>query len=275
MTTSDSFPYLIGNILGDLEVASQIRIDCTTAEENNVSQLYAPIRVVAVNGMDSARQFMNLLRHLKAEALGQFREVIPHIAPADLDNFIDQALRRVRRITRSVTINGPGGEETFIGQDACWSILQLICFLEDVEADDPLIYLEAMVQTRRQAWIYHLELKRLEERISCLAGGTIVMPFMNSMEQEAKSKIRLNCSVAFLGALLRVACDRNLIECANVAELCRWASENFSTVRQENLSPRSLRKHFDNPLPKALEQVMQEIHVWERYIPKFIEQQQR
>jgi hypothetical protein len=277
MITNDSFPYLIDTIFGDLEMISQFRIDCQAAEENTTKVTFAAIRVAAVNGMDSPRQFMNLLKHLKSEVMSRFREVVPQISPADLDCFIDMALRRVRRIIRSVVVNGVGTEDGILDQPTCWSVLQLQCYLDDVESDDPLCYLEAMVQTRRQAMIYYLELKRLEERIGLFAGNTIFLPGNNLAKQTAfpEKKFRLTCTVPFFSALLRIAYDLNLIEGSNVAELCRWASENFSTVRQDNLSPHSLRNHFDNPSSETLENLTREMETWQKYLAKFVQRQRQ
>ncbi len=276
MATRDSFPYLIDYVLGELELASEIRIDCKKVEENSIPAIFASIRVVAINGMDSSCLYLQQLRQLKDQALCRFREVIPLIALADIDAFIDLALRRVRQITRSVIVVEFKGQMIGIGNDASFSIEQIQCFLEDDLSYDSLVYAEAMYQTRRQAWIYYLVLKRLSERIRCFTGGTIVMPVMSPVKLQANpdKKIRVNATVAFVGAFLRVACDRGLIEVSNVSELCRWASENFCTQRQENLSPHSIRNHFDNPAPEPLKEVMQEIEIWDKYLAKFIQQQQ-
>jgi hypothetical protein len=277
MQTINSFPHLIDNIIGELEMVSQVRIDCLSTEEKSSSSSDVALRVTAVNGMETSWEYMNLLRDIKTEVLGRYREVIPYVPPRQLDSFIDMSLRRMRQLKRSVVVTAyeVKGKGPYI--DACWAFDVMQCFLDDVESDDYRVYLEAMQQTRRQAWIFHLELKRLEDRISCFAGA-IIDPAVHSScghSFQPVQKIRLNCTVPFLGALIRVACDRNLIERPNVAELCRHLSVNYATVRQENISAHSLRNHMDNPNPNVLEEVKQEIQIWERYLSKFILQQQR
>ncbi len=73
--------------------------------------------------------------------------------------------------------------------------------------------------------------------------------------------------VPFRSVLLRVACDRELIERPNVSELCRRVAAAYCTDHQENLSAHSLRNNFDNPSPEALEQVEAELQRWLRYTP--------
>ena len=277
MTTRDSFPYLIDNIFGEFEMASQVRIDCIAVEKNIEFHPAAPIRVVAINGMDPGLEFLHQIRHLKSETLQMFRNVIPHVSQADLDNFVDLAMRRIRRMARAVSLIGFDPKEKSIDKDSFWSVEQMQCFVEGTESDDALVYLEAMFQTSRPAWVYYLELKKLEERIRSLAGGVIFLPATTPGVPVVKQyeKFRLNCSVSFLGAWLRMACDRDLIERPNISGLCRHFSENYCTARQENISPRSLRNHIDNPSPEALEEVMMDLHSWGKYGAKFIEQQRR
>ena len=275
MKTIESFPYVIDNIFSELERDSQIRIDCRAEGVPSQGNNCLSIRVAAVNGMASSWRFHHRIKHLKAEVLVKLREVIPQIAPGDLDAFIDMALRRVRRIARTVLVTGFGSREERNMQSVCWSPRQLRCFLGDTESSEPGLIGEALIQTRRQAWLYYAELKRLEERIGCLAGYAICLSDATSAEKNAgnEGKIRLTCTVAFFCAVIRVAYDRNLIEVRNVSELCRQISRNFCTARQENLSAHSIRNHFDNPSPEVLEEVMNEFRVDEKFIAKFIQRQ--
>jgi uncharacterized protein YcgL (UPF0745 family) len=81
--------------------------------------------------------------------------------------------------------------------------------------------------------------------------------------------------VAFLGALLRVLCDRDIVEDPNVAELCRRMSHFLYTGRQENISPHSLRNSFDDPKPEVLVKLLEELKLCEKYTEKFIDRQRR
>ena len=109
MKTQDSFPFLVNSILGELEKASRIRIDCLPADETNKGNNGTVLKASSVNGLATPREFHDLIRHLKAEALMKFREVIPQIAPCDADAFIGLAQRRVRRMMRPVVAEGHQG----------------------------------------------------------------------------------------------------------------------------------------------------------------------
>lgn len=88
-------------------------------------------------------------------------------------------------------------------------------------------------------------------------------------------KIRLNCTVAFFSALMRVLCDRNLVDKPNVSDLCRKVSGTCSTTRQQNLSPRSIRNHFDDPSPDVLEALLNEFRMCGNYTANLIQRQRR
>ncbi|MDP1623832.1 MAG: hypothetical protein Q8M08_16010 [Bacteroidales bacterium] len=135
-------------------------------------------------------------------------------------------------------VTGFGSSEERNRQSVNWSPRKLHCFVGGTESYEPGVIGEAMVQTRRQAWLYYAELKRLEERISYLAGYAICFSGTSRPEKNARpeGKIRLTCTVAFFCAMIRVAYDRNLIEVPNVSGFCRQISENFCTARQKNLS---------------------------------------
>ena len=196
--------------------------------------------------------------------------------PAHRHIFLDMILQHLMLIMNSVMLEELDHPTGLFDGDIYWAIDVMECYQKDQLSNDAIVYVDAMEQTVRQAWIFYLELKRLVEHIRWMAGASLSMPVIYQVGEAAKpvNKIRLNCSVAFLGTFLRVACDRHLIEVKNVSELCRWVSENFCTQRQDNLSPHSIRNHFDHPSSEALDQVNQELQVWGKYLVKLSQQLQ-
>ena len=183
---------------------------------------------------------------------------------------MEMILQQLQQIMNSVALEELDKPTGLFNGDIFWSIDVMECYQKDQLCEDAVVYVDAMGQTLRQALIYYLELKRLVEDIRWLASASLSIQRFYQTEEAVHpgNKIRLNCSVAYLGTFLRVACDRNLIEVANVSELCRWVSVNFCTTRQAQLSPHSIRNHFDNPASEAMEQVMQELQVWGKYLVK-------
>jgi len=176
-----------------------------------------------------------------------------------------------------VNITFTGDQEASSIHDVCWSQKQIHCICNGIETENTLHGLQAIHQTRRHAWIFYLVVKKLEDRIRCAAGANLfvtITPSSFSL-QKPDSKFKLSCTVTFLGALLRVLCDRNILENPNVADLCRRMSLSLYTGRQENISPHSLRNAFDDPKPEVLMKVLEELKICEKYTEKFINRQRR
>ena len=270
----ESFSYLIDAIVGDLESASKIRIECLAmADPDFKSQ--KNIKIISVNGTGSASQFFHYMEHLRAGTMNNIRETLPQIAPADMEAFIDQVLRRVRKIGLSVMMTKTTGASGEWGETAQWATRSLSCRYQGRITAEPEIVREAIALTTRHAHIYYLVLKKLEDRINSCAGATLnIMVTSTGMPgTRPVKKFRLNCSVAFFCAMLRVLCDRNIVENPNVSELCRRIAAACCTSRQENLSPHSLRNCFDDPSAPALEELLAEVRIWEKYIMNFISRQ--
>jgi hypothetical protein len=153
----------------------------------------------------------------------------------------------------------------------------LVCKYNGSTSLDPEIISEVLQITRRYAWIYYLVLRRLEERINSCAGISLTSLVSSALQHKTNQakKFRLGSTVDFYGAMLRVLCDRNLLEDPNVDELCRRMAGAVYTHRQDVLSPKSIRHCFDYPTPKALEKVLTETRLIEKYIIKFIERLRR
>lgn len=276
MKTIESFPFLIDDIFGDLEAASRITIDCGLVNENNHA-IHDNLRVITVNGMDTDYHFFHFMKHLKADVMEKFRGALPQTVPSDGEIFIDCALRRMRKIGLSVAVTRSATANEHEGKTVQWAVRSLICRYNGNSTLDLEIIAEVLQITRRHAWIYYLVMRRLEDRSNSCAGVNLTI-LVNSVALQKDSqakKFRAGCTVDFIGAMLRVLCDRNLLEEPNVDELCRKIAGSVYTHRQNVVSPKGLRNCFDNPKPEALEKVLSEIQLIEKYIIKFIDRQRR
>jgi hypothetical protein len=276
MKTIESFPYLIDDIFGDLEAASRITIDCGPVDENNPA-IHDNLQVISVNGMNSDFHFFHYMKHLKAGTIEKFRGALPQTAPDDGEVFMDYALRRMRKIGLTVAVTRSVPVRAQQDQTIQWSLRPLTCRYKGHKTLDPQIIAEALRITRRHAWIYYLVIRRLEDRINSCAGIIVTSIVSTALQHKTnqEKKFRLSCTADFIGATLRVLCDRNLLEEPNVDELCRRMAGSVYTHRQDVLSPKSMRNSFDNPTPESLEKVLTETRLIEKYILKFIEQQRR
>jgi hypothetical protein len=275
MKSVDSFPFLIDYILEDLEKASRIEIDLHIPDPENSEKQDNGIIVISVNGQVSAQRYFHYMKDSKAVAMNKLREILPQITPTDTEIFFEQVQRRIKRILQSIIIMNENGKKASSIQDVCWSQKQIHCKCNGVDTESTLHRSQAIRQTRRNAWIFYLVVKKLEDRIHCAAGAHlfVTIPLSLIPRQETGSKFKISCTVTFLGALLRILCDRNIVENPNVADLCRRISLSLYTGRQENISPHSLRNAFDDPKPEVLMKVLEELKICEKYTEKFIDRQ--
>jgi len=274
MKSTDSFAFLADTILGELEKVSRVDIECTKVSPDGHSGTSGNLRVKALNGQHSAGHYLHYLNHIRSETMTNLRETIPQITPDELEIFIDYLLRRIRMIIRTVQFNdisGTGGRRRPVPQ---WSARRVTLRCNGKTSHQPGIIDDALAGTRRHAWIFYLVVKKLEERVTSCAGAMLNIPASSpSKPPKPFNRFRLNCTVAFVGALLRVLCDRNIIENPNIAELCRLTADSCCTARQNILSARGIRNCFDDPTPETLEKLLKEIKIWVTYIEKFIPRQ--
>lgn len=74
-------------------------------------------------------------------------------------------------------------------------------------------------------------------------------------ETEEIEKAALNGSVKEIGLLLRLGVEADMIDDANIRQICRQASALFSTINTDDPSEKSIYKSFFTPDPIAIEKL--------------------
>ncbi len=93
------------------------------------------------------------------------------------------------------------------------------------------------------------KLRQLEELIS-----TSLPPQLPPPNEEAPaSKIKINLSVAELAYFFRAMYDLDLIPRQYKTEVCKFIAASFQTKQSGDISWRSVKNHFDAPMPKAVD----------------------
>ena len=270
MKTINSFCNLIDELFGDLEEASWIAVELDPRILTNPEKMDDARIVKSVNSQTSARHYLDFMKRISSEALENLIEILHDIAPAEMDSFFELLKRRCRQFLRTVTVTKTLGTEVSMVKNVTWAPEYVFFMCNGEEIDLSLAGCKGVLQTRRHALIYFLIMKNLDDRVSAIADSAFMLNFSQkpTPAREIHIKFRLSCTVAFLGGLLRVICDRNIIENPNVAELCRRIAPSFYTERQENISPKSLRNSYDDPNSEILTQILQELKLWIRYIDR-------
>jgi hypothetical protein len=262
----ESFPYLLDEIFAGL--ASHFPPEIRFSQETN-----GQIRIVAVCGKEDAGQLLNLMKHRKAELLEKMAAAISAISLSDLDIFMDQAKRRMRRIMACFTQQSSGIDNDEKVSGMTWNPNRLRCKCDETPEADPRIVAEVISLTRRHAKVAYLLMTELDKRLNFYAGASIQI--IHSTEKgpdiTPKTRFRLNCTVSFLGTLFMVLIERNIIENPNITDLSRRIAALFCTPRQETISPSSLRNAVNCPDPQALEQLLNELQFMIRYVERTLE----
>jgi hypothetical protein len=261
--------------LCDLEKASGIEIECRDAQEQTPENQALRIVILSINSQTSGSKYLHYLDHLKAETLVKVREIVRQVDPNETDIFFEQLQARLKRLYLFFNLpeNPTGGKPDH--ELVSWTPKFVRCLYDGKITHDPTILANVLHRTRKHALHYYRMLTKLEAKICYLSAASFLSPVTLSTPQprSAPQKFRFNGSVPFLGAFMRVLCDRNLLENPNVAELCRRVADSISTSRQESLSPHSLRNSFDNPDPEVLSKLLEELKVCANYTEKLIERQ--
>ena len=85
-------------------------------------------------------------------------------------------------------------------------------------------------------------------------------------------KLRLKVSVSLSGAFARILYDTAIFDIRNKSELCRTFAALISTTQQEEVSPLSLRNHFNNPSHECLVYIDAKLSEWRSCIRKLMMQ---
>ncbi|MBE0647553.1 MAG: hypothetical protein IH596_07210 [Bacteroidales bacterium] len=83
-------------------------------------------------------------------------------------------------------------------------------------------------------------------------------------------KLRLRVSVSLSAAFFRILYEDKLFESNNKSELCRTFAGLISTTQQEEVSPLSLRNHFNNPSHDCLAYIDAKLTDWRNNIRKLM-----
>lgn len=260
MKNSDSFLHLLNGIFREFSAAAMISLQYTRSMLPDRAQPAVP-RLLAVNGYASFKAFASFLLHLRASLLD---EVVTSLADLDATGkhqFLQQAVRAARALTRC-TVSGPGGSpvsripvlrEIFFAKPS---------FLLDGAVHQPPeeVRKELLWQSRWHAWYWQLTVEAL---VSELSSFLYQVHFLPVIRQPGKGPVRdripVKTSVQTLAAFGRLLFDNRAFDLNNKEKFCRLVADCFCTIRQKNISPGSLRNHFDAPTPETLSLLMAEM----------------
>ena len=264
-----SFPYLADDLFRPVRSFQLIRAE--GPEPFLGEQPIEPglIRIAELGGQDSPLQLEHYLNYLQAGWLVQLQEILTQVQLNDRPQFADLLDRKFRRAALLLLPGQP--------QQPAWNPSRMQVIYNGKEVQDPMLTASVCQAARRYAVVYAALLNRIRGNLRTVVFSAVFGGVAATAVPPAKRSGRLlfNGSVKHLGAFFRVLVDREIIKTPVIAELTRSIAGLFSTPRQEEISPKSLRNAFEDPSPEVLEQVLSECRLFERYLERLIERQRR
>ena len=290
MKNLDSIPHILNGIFRELEKATDVNVTINQApgmrqEASGKRQEAQGTRhegsgFLEVNGYNTSTEFYSQISRLCSEARLSIVDSLSGLDETEKAVMLIAAFNRVSQLKQKIsTIILPGepcGEERVIYvQLKGFTHLTLIAGPDQTpspSATSPslLFRLNPFAdQMKRALYILSHQLidlaTLLEHHKDICVGGT-----PQPTAAPRVKKLRLRVSVSLSAAFLRILYDDNLFEIPNKSEFCRIFAAFISTTQQNEVSPLSLRNHFNNPSPECLAFIDAKLSDWRNYIRKLM-----
>lgn len=267
--SGSSFPYLADELLRPVRSFQLIRAEGPERFAGEAPVQSGQIRIAELGGQPSPLQFEHYLNHLQAEWLAQLTEILAQVPLNERPPFADLLDRKFRRAALVLLPGQP--------QHPAWNPRRMEVIYNGRPVRDPGLAASVCLAARRFAVVYAALLSRIQNnlRTVVLSAGFGGVAAAAVPPAKKPGRFLFNGSVKHLGAFFRVLVDRDIIKNPVIAELTRTIASLFSTPRQEEISPKSLRNAFEDPSPDVLQQMLVECRLVERYLEKLIDRQKR
>jgi hypothetical protein len=263
MKKIEHFPHMLNQMFSELNAASKIVISCTIPSTHHTGLENGSPRLTGVNGCNSVTTFTDYLYSLKAGLLETLSEELPELDVQVRRMFIHQVILRCRSyacITSPLeTDDYPVNKKGY--QQIRWGFHKPV--FNPGEGPQPDVHAQKILLslTSRYAYVWRLIGEELLDELHWLHCHATFLPVLNHPpdRKPAHEKIPLKDNVAELGAMARLFYDNNAIDLDNKTLFCKLIADMFSTPRQKDISPRSLKNHFDCPSLETMDQLREEL----------------
>ena len=248
---------MLNQMFSELNAASKIVISFTTSSTHNAGLENDSPRLTGVNGCNSLTTFTDYLYNLKAGLLERLSEDLPELDVQVRRMFIHQVILRCRSYAG---VTSPlEKDDNQVNPAGCLQIRWGFHHpaFDPGEAPQPDVHAQKILfrLTSRYAHVWRLIGDELLDELHWLHCHATFLPVLDLPPdlKPANEKITLRCSVMVLGGIARLFYDINAFAIGNKKLFCEMVPDLFSTVRQKDISPRSLKNHFDSVNPKIMD----------------------
>jgi len=259
MVYSDSFPHLLNEHFSEFNAVSSIRISYSISSTDLSGGATTALKLTGVNGFKSVTTFTGYLNHLHVSLIGKLMEVQPRLDEQGMRLFLKQSMIRCRKLTQ-VTIPIPveikPGDPDGDGHQKLQTVFYHPIFEHD-PGDEPAeeIKKALLLITHRYAQMFKIVVDELLDELRCfffLVEFFTVLNIPASLNHHSE-KIPLADNVRILAGVMRLYYESGIFTITNKSEFCRLIASKFSTPHQKDISPGSLKNHFNDPTPETLQ----------------------
>jgi hypothetical protein len=265
MEHMDTYGFILDEIFYQIDEFSRIIIDYQLNESSGGKQPGNSFSVLLVNGHKDPRAFYHFMVFLCNGIIHRVIDHLPNLASGEQAVFIDYAIRRFNKL-RSIAccIESPAEFTNMYGKRTPLIWVFKREFIDPgTETEKSLPVPEAvLVKASLFAYYWKNSLQDTAEKLNFIRTyyeyipdrPVIAAPVMKPV------KIKINRTVPQLAGYLRLLHKMDVFGSISKAELCRLFAGLFQTEKQEEISPKSLKNHFDSPPPEAMEFLKVEFH---------------
>jgi hypothetical protein len=280
MLLKDSFSPKLNDIFSRFHGSGSIVIGYKEFPENQRKGEGPPVIVTSVNGQDSVRKFAHFCLAAKARTKTDLLETLKGVNPADRPGFLKLALARCRKVRdMTMPVNGPGDDNRPV------TPLVTDCRFLDPVFDDGnggkrtgKHTARLLLLTERYARIWRTVAVELTEEVQCFAcitdyhylfsAHSAATPFGAPPQLK---KIVVTVNVGDFAAMARMFFDHEAFAINNKTDFCRMVSDNFSTIKQKQISYKSFRNLFNAPSPESIKRMLDELSKLMKNSQKFLD----
>jgi len=248
---------MLNQMFSELNAASKIVISFSTSSTHHNGLENGSPRLTGVNGCNSVTTFTDYLYNLKAGLLERLSEDLPELDVQVRRMFIHQVILRCRSyagITSPLETDDPRGNHAGCLQIR-WSFHHPVFDPGDGPRPDVHAQKILLRLTSRYAGVWRLIGDALLDELHWLHCHATFLPVLNLPPDltPPHEKITLKCSVAVMGGMSRLFFDINAFALDNKSLFSNLVPNLFCTVRQKDISPRSLKNHLDTITPETMD----------------------
>lgn len=263
MKTMGSFQHELNEMFGEINQASSIVIGFNAVKHGKPLTGQNAIRLVSVNGFKSFGEFAAAIAHMQDHLIGKIIEFSGKLDLRDKRALLLQAIGCSRRLIYfTLPVSQPA--------NACHPTrLRAMIFKAPsftcngtgaVPGDETRECLLRL--TRRYAWLWQMHAEDLIQELCCFLYQVEFWPALSTAGNNITSiheKIPVNGNVSALAALSRLFFEHKAIALDNKSKFCRLVADMFCTPKQPQISPKSLKNHFDSPSPETIDFICAEL----------------